>query len=128
MLTTSTKATLINDPINLAFHINLRKRHAALSIVNNFSLCAFQGEKCDRCIPGSFGLSADYPLGCYACFCFPTSQPAQCEQLKGFRSVPEAERRLQVCAMIMIYNGKRRVVTILYAARQWPVTSRVTNH
>ncbi|VUZ56348.1 unnamed protein product [Hymenolepis diminuta] len=55
-----------------------------------------EGEKCDKCIPGSFGLSADYPLGCYACFCFPTSQPAQCEQLKGFRSVPEAQRRLQL--------------------------------
>lgn len=55
-----------------------------------------EGEKCDRCIPGSFGLSADYPLGCYACFCFPTSKPPQCEQLKGYRSVPEIPRRLQL--------------------------------
>ena len=55
-----------------------------------------QGEKCDQCIPGSFGLSADYHPGCYACFCFPTSEPAKCEQLKGYRSVPEVPRRLQV--------------------------------
>ncbi|VDM31174.1 unnamed protein product [Hydatigera taeniaeformis] len=55
-----------------------------------------EGEKCDRCIQGSFGLSADYPLGCYACFCFPTSKPPQCEQLKGYRSVPELPRRLQL--------------------------------
>ncbi|BHF81500.1 hypothetical protein SprV_0802463000 [Sparganum proliferum] len=55
-----------------------------------------EGDKCDRCRPGSFGLNADYPFGCYACFCFPTDSPAQCTQLTGYRSVPGPEHRLQL--------------------------------
>uniref|UniRef100_A0A5K3FHX5 Laminin subunit alpha-1 n=1 Tax=Mesocestoides corti TaxID=53468 RepID=A0A5K3FHX5_MESCO len=62
-----------------------------------------EGERCDRCIPGSFGLSADYPLGCYACFCFPTTKQPECEQLKGYRSVPETPHRLQLVGTDNVY-------------------------
>ncbi|CAL8083648.1 unnamed protein product [Calicophoron daubneyi] len=50
-----------------------------------------QGERCDQCKPGTFGLSIDYPLGCYTCFCFPTTAPPKCSALTGFRSVPGKE-------------------------------------
>ncbi|KAL3317530.1 hypothetical protein Ciccas_003822 [Cichlidogyrus casuarinus] len=30
-----------------------------------------QGEKCDQCKLGTFGLTQSYPLGCYRCFCHP---------------------------------------------------------
>ncbi|VDP99180.1 unnamed protein product [Trichobilharzia regenti] len=47
-----------------------------------------QGDRCDQCKPGTFGLSIDYPLGCYSCFCFPTGTPPRCSLLTGYRSVP----------------------------------------
>lgn len=55
-----------------------------------------QGMKCDQCRQGSFGLDPDYPLGCYACFCFPSSSQAACTQLIGYRSVSGSEHKLQV--------------------------------
>ncbi|CAH8598195.1 unnamed protein product [Heterobilharzia americana] len=47
-----------------------------------------EGDQCDQCKPGTFGLNIDYPLGCYSCFCFPTSTPPRCTLLTGYRSVP----------------------------------------
>ncbi|KAF5402729.1 hypothetical protein PHET_03978, partial [Paragonimus heterotremus] len=53
---------------------------------------------CDMCKPSTFGLNIDYPLGCYSCFCFPTSIPAKCSLLTGYRSVPGKEKGIEIIA------------------------------
>ncbi|XP_039603409.1 laminin subunit alpha-2 isoform X4 [Polypterus senegalus] len=40
-----------------------------------------EGEHCDRCKPGTFGLSANNPLGCSNCYCFGIT--ATCTEAKG---------------------------------------------
>ncbi|KAA3676394.1 uncharacterized protein DEA37_0012989, partial [Paragonimus westermani] len=57
-----------------------------------------QDTRCDTCKPGTFGLSIDYPLGCYSCFCFPTSTPPKCSLLTGYRSVPGKEKGIEIIA------------------------------
>ncbi|XP_037085132.1 laminin subunit alpha-2-like isoform X2 [Pollicipes pollicipes] len=44
-----------------------------------------RGDSCDRCVDGTFGMSADNPDGCTACFCFTRS--GQCSQAE-FSWVP----------------------------------------
>ncbi|XP_069463573.1 laminin subunit alpha-2 isoform X3 [Ambystoma mexicanum] len=40
-----------------------------------------EGAHCDRCKPGTFGLSAGDPVGCGSCYCF--GMTAQCSEAKG---------------------------------------------
>ncbi|CAH8640896.1 unnamed protein product [Dicrocoelium dendriticum] len=55
-----------------------------------------QGTRCDECKPGTFGLSIDYELGCYSCFCFSSTSPPKCSPLTGYRSVPGKEKGVEI--------------------------------
>ncbi|CAH8616947.1 unnamed protein product [Schistosoma rodhaini] len=55
-----------------------------------------EGDQCDQCKPGTFGLNIDYPLGCYSCFCFPTGTPSRCSLLTGYRSVPGKVKGVEI--------------------------------
>ncbi|KER20855.1 hypothetical protein T265_10681 [Opisthorchis viverrini] len=57
-----------------------------------------QGDRCDECKPGTFGLNIDYPLGCYTCFCFPSNQKPKCSLLTGFRSSRGREKGVEIIA------------------------------
>ncbi|KAH8857570.1 Laminin subunit alpha-1 [Schistosoma japonicum] len=55
-----------------------------------------EGDRCDQCKPGTFGLNIDYHLGCYSCFCFPTGIPSRCSLLTGYRSVPGKVKGVEI--------------------------------
>lgn len=52
------------------------------------------GDKCDRCLEGTFGLAKENPSGCTACFCFGRS--AQCTQAAVTRAALHAPAPLHL--------------------------------
>ncbi|KAH9636206.1 hypothetical protein HF086_007158 [Spodoptera exigua] len=52
------------------------------------------GEKCSECLEGTFGLSAQNPVGCTACFCF--GRAAQCRQAQLARAALHAAAPLHI--------------------------------
>ncbi|XP_028025278.1 laminin subunit alpha-2 [Bombyx mandarina] len=52
------------------------------------------GEKCEKCLEGTFGLAAENPVGCTACFCF--GRAAQCSQAELARAAVHAASPLHI--------------------------------
>lgn len=69
-----------------------------------------EGQKCDSCKPGSFGLNPLNPNGCTTCFCFGRSQ--KCSQAKLTWGQVKYKNYCRIITLGGVYYSRERVSKI----------------